>query len=387
MPDNKKHHFVPQFHLRKFSADGKSINLFNINRSKLIKSAPIKNQCYRDYFYGKEGSEEKMLGAVEGAAAEIFKKIIELRMIPKPGTNKFTEFLLYLLLQRFRTSYAIDGLNEMTDKTAKYILGPQIKEKFPDIDIDIDKFEITLTNITSLAISAAIDHFIGLADLAWMLVTTCPSDEFVLGDNPVVFANPLLHGIAHVAKTSVTGRGLFIYFPLAPDLSLILYDPYSYRQSSSKSVLHTALSTDVLALNRLQCAVSYENFYFRSEEFDALKILEQAQPYRNEQKNTRHVYPMEQGENFHRELLIMERNSVDMPLNLSFLKNTNRAVQWRTQFIRSKSRAFTIDRNPFLAKLLKDFKDEKKGNQPDMNIFDYLEQHLPASDVNAETHP
>jgi hypothetical protein len=66
MPDNKKHHYVPQLYLRRFSHDEKSVPTFIIKSSMVIPNAPIKTQCYRDYFYGQEPDFEHVLGIAEG---------------------------------------------------------------------------------------------------------------------------------------------------------------------------------------------------------------------------------------------------------------------------------------------------------------------------------
>jgi hypothetical protein len=77
VPDNKSHHYVPRFYLRNFSRSGKSVDLFNIDSQRLIKNAPIKGQCCRDYFYGKNPENEKSLSAVEGEVAQLFRLINE----------------------------------------------------------------------------------------------------------------------------------------------------------------------------------------------------------------------------------------------------------------------------------------------------------------------
>ena len=54
MAEKKRQHYVPRFHLKLFSEDGVSINLFNIKTGKIIEKAAIKGQCQEDYFYGKD---------------------------------------------------------------------------------------------------------------------------------------------------------------------------------------------------------------------------------------------------------------------------------------------------------------------------------------------
>jgi hypothetical protein len=60
MPANKSHHYVPKLYLRNFTSaeNSKSISLYNIEKNRLVLRAPIKGQCCRDYFYGKDPATE-----------------------------------------------------------------------------------------------------------------------------------------------------------------------------------------------------------------------------------------------------------------------------------------------------------------------------------------
>jgi hypothetical protein len=61
MPDNKKHHYVPQFYLRNFGV-GSSISLFDIQRRRHIPRATIPGQCQRAYLYGSDNKEGSGVG-------------------------------------------------------------------------------------------------------------------------------------------------------------------------------------------------------------------------------------------------------------------------------------------------------------------------------------
>lgn len=70
MASNKNQHFVPRCYLRPFTinCNNKAINLFNIDKQKFIKNAPVKHQCSRDYFYGEDLIIEKALQPIEGVS-------------------------------------------------------------------------------------------------------------------------------------------------------------------------------------------------------------------------------------------------------------------------------------------------------------------------------
>src|SRR5260370_2780664 len=51
---HKSQHFVPQHYLRGFSSDGRSVPLCHLKSGQIVPKASIKDQCSRDYFYGKD---------------------------------------------------------------------------------------------------------------------------------------------------------------------------------------------------------------------------------------------------------------------------------------------------------------------------------------------
>lgn len=72
MVDRKNQHFVPRALLRPWTKNGanKSISLFNHRSGRGIPAAPVKNQCSRDYFYGRDLRLETWLGRGEGMFAD-----------------------------------------------------------------------------------------------------------------------------------------------------------------------------------------------------------------------------------------------------------------------------------------------------------------------------
>jgi hypothetical protein len=119
MPDNKKHHFVPRFYLRRFSADGKSITLYNIARRRRILRANLTNQCYRDYFYSRRLEIERAIAGIEAEAASIFRRIDEYRSLPPPFSPDHVTLATYVVMQQARTEYEAEALNEISNAMAQ----------------------------------------------------------------------------------------------------------------------------------------------------------------------------------------------------------------------------------------------------------------------------
>jgi Protein of unknown function (DUF4238) len=128
--DNKKHHFVPQFYLRNFSEDEKSIGIYNIASQRTITRANLGNQCYRDYFYGKTPEIEHALGDMEGSAAQVIKICLEAEAVPRPLSAEHIILSHFIVLQDARTGHEAEAAAEATDKFFKAVC----REQFGDLD-------------------------------------------------------------------------------------------------------------------------------------------------------------------------------------------------------------------------------------------------------------
>ena len=191
MPSNRRQHFVPRFYLRRFSTNGKSINIWNIKREGAICNANLKNQCSGDYFYGKNLNVELALSTIEGRVAQILHSIEKTKCLPSPGSVEQRHLVLYVLMQHGRTLHAADELNEMTDNLTKQLLRGSNT-------VDGDDFEdvkIGLKEPARTALSSATSCYPLLFGLAYKILVNTTPMQFVTSDNPVVLYNqPCLSG-------------------------------------------------------------------------------------------------------------------------------------------------------------------------------------------------
>src|SRR5208283_1382271 len=118
MPPKKRQHYVPKFYLRNFSigAAGKSIGIFNIPSEKFISSGSLKEQAYKDYFYGKDGKIEDIYRQFENRAAIIIRSIIKQHILPLWASNERLELLTFATFLHSRTEYSADEYEEQTDQ-------------------------------------------------------------------------------------------------------------------------------------------------------------------------------------------------------------------------------------------------------------------------------
>ena len=143
MPSNKKHHFVPRFYLRNFSSNGRSINIFNIKSERSITNANVDNQCFRNYYYGKDVSSntgltgtEKGLSVIESEASAVFRGIMKTHLLPGESSPERLMLFLYLLTQRERTPYSVDMHDRMMNDFLKLLVSKQLDNTYDSEDLD-----------------------------------------------------------------------------------------------------------------------------------------------------------------------------------------------------------------------------------------------------------
>lgn len=182
MPHNKKHHYVPKFFLRNFSDDRKSIGIYNIPSRRVIPNGNLDNQCYRDYFYGKQPAIEHALGGIEGAAAEVIKRcLLEKETCPPRLSPDHIVLSHFLVLQASRTTYEAEAVNEATDKFFKTVYRDQIG--------DVSNCAIGYQEPVLLQLKLASEVVPIVYDLQLKLLRNETPISFVASDHPVVRHN------------------------------------------------------------------------------------------------------------------------------------------------------------------------------------------------------
>jgi hypothetical protein len=132
MADNKRQHYVPKSTLRYFALDfgssskPKQIRLVNIDSLKVVPRASLKEQCYQDYFYGKDLSIEKAFGELEGYFANVIRNMMGSRSIDERDGWHLVQMVA---LQKARTLRAEEEYNSMLDRMMKMLMYNRIEEE------------------------------------------------------------------------------------------------------------------------------------------------------------------------------------------------------------------------------------------------------------------
>ena len=367
MPEYKKQHYVPQFYLKRFSTDGKRINIWNMQRKKIIYSGSLKAQCYKDYFYGKQLGVEKIIGeTIEGAVASIFENIEKHSILPEPISAEHFALVIYMLVQYGRTKYAADSLNEVND----WLMRHMYRGKANAEGIDIDQYKISIEDAPLVSLGISIQGYPLLLDLNYNLLVNKTEVEFVTSDNPVVFYNQFFSFRENVSSTGVRTKGLQIFLPIDPLNLLVFYDPWIYSiERSRRRIVEVSLEKDVHTINTLQMCSALNCVYFRDKEFDIDLLSRNASPFLRQTKNDMKIIPGRETKNRIEELIKVSRQDVRTNLFLSFMRIKIGAKVWRWIFQKQKSQPVVVLRNKRLHDIYEEFMNSVKNKEYDVGNF------------------
>lgn len=261
MGENRRHHFVPQFYLKRFSGNKPYISCFNKSRGDQIDFAPIKGQCQISRYYDWNPDVEKHLSTLESSASALMKKIQAARDIRVIGPNGWAVLVVFMALQSARVKVTGDMNNAMKDYYYKLILKGEA-----ELDgINLDNFEIGDKFPTALPIEAILKSIDTFNSLDFCLLENKSNIPFFATDNPVVRYSSQARNIRHVGVIGLDCPGLQIIFPISPDLAIYLYDSRAYKRPSNTG--RRILSRiDAAKIGMLQYLWSDQNIYFLDDD-------------------------------------------------------------------------------------------------------------------------
>lgn len=244
MSHPKRHHFVPQFYLRRFSTNERSIVCYHKRSGRLITCAPIKGQCAVDNFYAWDDRVEKALSTIEGQAAKIFRNIEKNETLPSKYSTSYQELMLFIALQSSRTQLSGRESDDMGDYIAK--LMAKGKPEFQDIDLE--NIRIGSKFPAALPMQIAANGYTILNELESCLLINNTSIPFMTSDNPVFFYNSQRSNIDWQGIIGMSSVGLQIFYPIDNKRMVYLYDPNVYNRPSNTGQRKIGLD-DVIKIN------------------------------------------------------------------------------------------------------------------------------------------
>lgn len=373
MPENKKHHYVPRFLLKRFSTDGKSINLWNIKSKRKIISANLKNQCYKDYFYGRTNTIEKSLGDIEGQTAELLRKLDEIGYPPPPGSDEYIGFLLFTLLQEGRTVYAVEAMEEFIDRFYKHAFVERVAAE----GIDIEDYTVGLRDPAAYAAGVNLRSYPVALDLDIKLLKNKTKSQFIISDNPVVLYNQLFRFRNYGSNTGFACKGLQIFIPVSPSQILMFFDSDVYGVGpNQKSYVEITQEKDVHQLNMLQMCSAYQNAYFENSSENIEALSKKAEPFRRTTKTQMDVFPEPHAQERRRELVVSSREDIRCNFAVSFIRLRKSAKSWRREFLKKRQQPAVVLRNEELASAAREFtKEVEEGSYEPADFLTFWEKY------------
>lgn len=222
MSDRKVQHYVPQFYLRKFSINKKSIDIYLIRLRKNIADASISSQCARDYFYGKNLKVETGLGKLETHFSFTISEFC------RNGVSLSDELIynlhLFITIQNARTA----KMNDLLKESARFAMQSMVDLYVQKNNIELEsKPRVCIKDIVNMVVAQSIIYAPLLRDLSIHKITNQTSVDFVTCDNPVVIVNPVFENNPESIGLGLSG--IQIILVLSPKDAVLLYDSKYYK--------------------------------------------------------------------------------------------------------------------------------------------------------------
>lgn len=249
MASNKNQHYVPQCYLKNFSIDESkaAICVYNLDKKKLIKNAPIKNQCSKNYFYGEDLALEKALQPIEGQFSEIVRNLENINHVLTDNDKLF--LIEFWLLQRARTEEFAKSTAESTEQDIKTLLS---------IDIKMEVKEVVHKVIQSILKNRHLIH-----DLKVCILKNNTKTDFITSDHPAVLTNRwyFLNKKVQFRSFGLQSSGALFILPLTPRIIMLAYDKDVYSIANIKGWVQLKNRYDIDAFNYLQLLNCRANIY------------------------------------------------------------------------------------------------------------------------------
>ena len=326
--ETKRQHYVPRFVLRNFSKNGSQVPLVHLATGKRVPDASIARQCYGDYFYGDDNILEKSFSDEEAKWSKFFGDLDPSRL-EQLSKDDLALIRLFMMYQHARTLGAAEHVDEMHSSLARMMLKDKISRdkgaRFtPE---DIDRLKIRLTNAANESIWQAVKSMPAFLDLSAKLIHTDRTPGFVLSDNPAVIYNQFVEKDEHLrhfpTSYGLLIKGLQMFMPLSPSVTLALFDPGVYQYGGKKAVCKAG-PKDITFLNEMQAVSAMSCLYFdedriTDETLADLRATRKAHPSIYEQK-AEFIEREDGGSN---RVFVTYRPDIRLGASLSFIRHTD----------------------------------------------------------------
>lgn len=350
MPDNKRQHFVSKFYLKYFSPNTelpakkrRTINVFNLKRGKVIANAGLKEQCYRDYFYGKDMVVEDEFRKQEGITQPVFSQIIARQELPSYESVEHIVVVMFIHTQVHRTEQSARRIQETDDKVNAEIM------RMNSSGAATLSALVKHDNPVRASLEYSKRHFPLLMDLECKLLVAGKGLEFLTSDHPAVLYNQLFEFWEQSSHTGTASAGLQVFYPLSPKVMLVMFDRNAYHfGKGAERVIKVNDRKDVRALNVLQVVSANSNLYFQTTACEPFVAYQQGRPFIRKELGRIIVKPEAYEDGRTGKLIGITAIDVKTRLQLSFVHVRKPAKQFAEQYKAAPLKPTRVIRNEAL---------------------------------------
>lgn len=228
MPDNKNQHFVPQFLLKNFSSDKKSITMCLKENGSIQDSVSIRKQCSKSYFYPNQ-DYEKALGHIEGECNKTIEKVLA-NQFQTLTQRDFRVLKSFLLLQKARTLHEIKSISKSIEQVMEYVSSHGPSE---DLKKWLDNYENSKKDVVKIMMDSFKFALDITEDLKCKIIFNDGDGSFITSDDPVVEYNPLLEPF-NITCYGLSSIGLLLILPISPKAAIVVFDEGYYKIGNKK---------------------------------------------------------------------------------------------------------------------------------------------------------
>lgn len=227
--DKRRQHYVPKFYLRNFSEDKKSIGIYFFEKNKIINHVSIKDNLWKEYFYGEDAVIENKLGEYEGRWNDIISAIIETERLPDTESD-LVLLRYFILISSARTQKRGNQMNNDYTTLIKQVLEVEDPELFEKVmNAGEDGFSVKVNYPALPFINAAQRSLPLVIDLKMVLLINKSAIDYVTSDNPTVFYNQLFQE-KNLSRGFGWGEsGIQFIIPVSPQIAICMYDSDVYN--------------------------------------------------------------------------------------------------------------------------------------------------------------
>jgi len=222
MNDPRRHHYVPQFHQRRFADANGRLWIWDKITDRVFPSTPgsiaVETDFYRLHEYERLGHDpfvmEKQLADMEGQVSLITDQWLDwLRglkpgakiPIPKPNREIIARFMAVQFLRTADTRDILCAIHHAEDPD-KPLSAEEKANLHTELMWDLDLVERIARHIRSAI---------------WMFARNHTSTPFVTSDNPVAFRTK---DNSMWLKVGFVTEGTYAVYPLAPDIVMFCHE-------------------------------------------------------------------------------------------------------------------------------------------------------------------